>query len=390
MMRAYPHEISVSRGASLLLHVEGAKREFWTRIFRCGSRFEEVGRPLGPFRGEGVELVIGKDWRPGAYVAQCSESATPSIACPDARAETALFVVRSESARIVVNLPVFTYHAYNCVRPGGDCLYTGPTRVSLHRPGGGTGGHLWDERHVDVYDRTSPRQTFAHWDGKALRWLEESRYSHAVCSDCDLDAGHLPENARLLLAFGHFEYWTPGMRTTVENFLRSGGNVAIFAGNTSWFRVDYDAGRHVLTRAGKWSEHDPEERLLGTSYRFGGGCWRGARPHTGFTVKAASHWIFAGTHLRNGDEFGSSDALVGYEFDGACERNEELACASARDWHVDSENGEILGGLAGMVVRRAGGDGRLFNAATVDWARVLDGDPVVAQITRNVIDRFSR
>lgn len=388
MIRAYPHDISVSRGATLVLHVEGAEHEFWIRIYRCGKHFAEVAGPLGPFRREKVEIAIGRSWRPGVYVVHCSELRAATLDGPDARKETALFVVRSDCARVVMNLPVFTYHAYNCVVPGGDCLYTGPTRVSLHRPGGGTGAHLWDERHVDVYDPASPRQTFAHWDAKALRWLETARYDPAVCCDVDLDAGRLPEHARVLLAFGHFEYWTPGMRRTIEDFLHSGGNVAVFAGNTSWFRVNYEESRHELSRAGKWSEHDPEERVLGTSYRFGGGWWHGSRPNTGFSVKSPSHWVFSGTRLRNGDRFGSSQALVGYEFDGSSESEEELACASALEWNVDSENGEMFGGRAGVVLRQVG-DGTLFNAATVDWARVLERDPTIAYITRNVIDRLS-
>jgi len=39
---------------------------------------------------------------------------------------------------------------------------------------------------------------------------------------------------QLLVCIDHDEYWTAGMRDTVEGFLASGGNVAFLTGNTCW------------------------------------------------------------------------------------------------------------------------------------------------------------
>src|SRR5439155_8100815 len=118
---------------------------------------------------------------------------------PDARFGKALFVVRSPApgtnAKILYKLPLFTYHAYNDV--GGWALYTTPTSgpeplegeptfVSLRRPGGGTGGHPWDDWSFDPADRSSARQVFAHWDAPFIAWLEQNGYAIDYVTDLDL------------------------------------------------------------------------------------------------------------------------------------------------------------------------------------------------------------
>ncbi|MBV8644401.1 MAG: hypothetical protein JO225_10850 [Candidatus Eremiobacteraeota bacterium] len=332
-------------------------------------------------------------WPAGAYTACLIPDGAERTTTPDARTARALFVVPSERAHLAVNLPLFTYHAYNVALgegEKGECLYSGARAVTLHRPGGGNGGRLWDERHVDRYDPSSPRQTFAHWDAPALAWLERQGYAPAVCTDLDLHHGRLPLDLRALLFFGHQEYWTREMRTTVDAFVRSGGSVAFLCGNTMWFRVRYDADRHAIVRDGTWSDDDPEEALTGTSYRFGGGRWGGERPPTGFTVRDPDHWVFAGTTLRRGQRFAEAEHLIGYECDGTAAKDEgaSLATASLATWPVADDGGEVLGGRAAMRLRKLG-HGTIFTAATVDWPRVLaHGEPHVERITRNVIDRF--
>ncbi len=418
MIRAYPSEPTVE-GNTLTLHVATDAPSFRVRFYRQGESFQALADRGSWLPGHDVpsracgerwnwpaySFQIPAAWPPGVYVAECieTERAAP-LPSADARAGTTLFVLRrAGSARIVVNLPLFTYHAYNiaavdgtCGDDQGACLYSGYRTVSLHRPGGGTGGHTWDARNADVYDTASPRQTFAHWDAKALAWLAKSGYAVDVCTDLDLHRGRLADDVRLLLAFGHQEYWTRPMRRTVENHLARGGNVAFFSGNTAWFRVQYAEDQATLTRDGRWCDDEPEERFSGVSYRFGGGWWRGPRPPLGYQVRAASHWVFAGTGLRDGDVFGADERLVGYECDGLSPDAglPVLAGAALDDWRErlacgdGGGDGEVLGDSAAMLLcdRQRG---TVFNAGTVDWPRVLDaGEPTVGQITRNVIERL--
>lgn len=415
MIRAYPRDVTVSAGGTLVLHVATDAPHFRVRFFRAGARDEagDVARQEWhsgidcpgavcdtPWAWPAYEFPIPAQWRGGAYVAVFETASEPHDgATLDARSGAALFVIRTTRiAPIAMNLPLFTYHAYNTANvdgsagsPQGECLYTGPRAVTLHRPGGGTGGHLWDEVHRDAYDPSTPRQTFAHWDARALAWLERAGYAVDVVTDLDLHRGDALHGRRLLLAFGHQEYWTREMRAALERHAAGGGNVAFFSGNTAYFRVCYDAGRRAIVRDGKWSDDAPEEQFTGTSYRFGAGRWRGERPATGYTVVSGAHWAFAGTGLGRGDRFGAAERLAGYECDGRAPGGAAalLAEAPLTGWTTD-DNGEVFGRAAAMTLLPLG-RGLIFNAGTVDWPRLLGaGHDTVERITRNVIDRLAR
>ena len=45
------------------------------------------------------------------------------------------------------------------------------------------------------------------------------------------------EGHRLFLSAGHDEYWSWGMRETLDAFTDAGGNAAIFSGNTCFWQV---------------------------------------------------------------------------------------------------------------------------------------------------------
>jgi hypothetical protein len=202
------------------------------------------------------------------------------------------------------------------------------------------------------------------------------------------------------------------MRERVTQFVASGGNLAIFSGNTCWWRIELPQPEQPLFgRAGRWHEiGEPENTLIAVSYRNGGGHWDGPRPHlVGYTVQHADHWIFQGTGLRDGDVFGDIDdngahaALVGYECDGThlADQPDDGPLQPAYDdgtpdtftilGHADLAGwADSLGThTATMGIHRDGG--HVFNAATSDWPRVLAAGTttVVDQITRNVLDALT-
>ncbi|MEA2687827.1 MAG: hypothetical protein QOD51_434 [Candidatus Eremiobacteraeota bacterium] len=423
MLRAFPREPAVDAGGRLVLHVATDAPRYSVRIERW-SDGPQIVHEAGPFAGENVpagepgvpwdwpsiELTLPRELAPGAYVARfiveggSGGRGAPRDDTPDARWGTALFVVRAPSpARVLVNLPLFTYHAYNGAHvrgaPGGDegaCLYSGQRSVTLRRPGGGTGGHPWDEANIDFYDRTSPRQTFAHWDLYALAWFAREGIAVDVCTDLDLHRGDA-DLARyaLLCSFGHDEYWTREKRARVETWVDGGGNVAFFGGNTCWFRVAYDEATASITRDGKWSDDEPEDALTGLSYRRGGGTWIGPRPPAAYRVENSGHALFRDAHVRNDDLIGAGASLIGYEVDGVDPERAPselvvLGRAALDGWNVSDGSGEIApGGHAAMVTFRRG-DGTVFNAGTTDWARALGwGDARVKAVTRSVVRRLS-
>jgi len=208
------------------------------------------------------------------------------------------------------------------------------------------------------------------------------------------------------------------MRRNVEAFVRrAGGNVAFFSGNICWWRVHLvddntafacdKAVAYAGQKKDQWFWSDPENQLTGVSHRNGGGQWWGERESLGYTVQHSDHWVFQGTGLRNGDEFGGEQSFIGYECDGAsispeldergfaipsCEDGTPknfVILGTARigpDWAQDPE------GFPGARTATMGvysDNGQVFTAATTDWARVLASDERrVSKITENVLRRL--
>lgn len=406
MTRAYPARVCIVAGESLKFHVTSDAPRYRIAVFRCGMRNAAVSTELRWFDHSVAEVESAPDWPPGAYVAglvteprEYPVRTDRHSGTLDARSARALFTVRREraSAPLLVILPLFTYHAYNVAdvdgtlgEGEGECLYSGAEWVSLQRPGGGIGGHPWDEVNADVYDRATPRQTFAHWDAKALAWLEREGFAYDCCTDVEVHDGSVDLRSYSAIAsFGHHEYWTSAMRDRIDAFIAGGGNAAFFGGNTCWFEAEYDAQAKALRRVGRWHER-PEWKTTGVSYAYGGGKWIGERPPTGYSIEEPTHWIFEGLHASRDDRFGFPERLIGYECDGAPEESDMLILARGpiSHWRVDDGSGEVSAhARAALGLREAGG--MVFTASTVDWARVLaHGEAAVCGVTRNVLRRF--
>ncbi|MFI6790571.1 N,N-dimethylformamidase beta subunit family domain-containing protein [Nonomuraea sp. NPDC050383] len=346
--------------------------------------------------GDTWTLEVGPDWPSSLYRAVLGDG-------------SAYFVVRGRvpASPVVVSIPFPTWEAYN--RPGvpGEGLYQSEqpdraVKVSFDRPGAGP--------------------QVEEWELGLLRWLGPSGYAVDYCSGLDLHGGlDLLSRYRLLVINGHDEYWSWEMRDAVEAFARAGGNIAIFSGNTCWWQVRFeddlrtmvcyrDAVADPLSRTDpgrttvEWPSdpvNRPENTLTGLTFRNGAGCWVDSRvmSQESYTARFTDHWVFAGTGLRDGDTFGRG--ALGYETDAAdLEWLDGVPRATGRDGTPPSfvvlatadlshwrSHGK--GGAATMGVHRLGA-GTVFNAGTINWGNTLATDPVLARITRNVMDRLSR
>lgn len=444
-IRGYPGSPSVRPGETLKLHISTDAPAFRVRFFRVGPRLELCGqvpvlkgcwRPPGPADQDWAWPVysweVPSALRSGVYIASLEELTgdhgsgdpvelqEPEPPDVDARSGRLLFVVRSHLQRrpapILYKVPLATYHAYNAT--GGASFYvgraidrTGRSRVTLQRPGGGTGGDLSFPHQIDAYDPATPREGLAHWDLPFIMWLEGAGYEVDYTTDVDVHADpKVLHGYRLLLSVGHDEYWSQAMRDRIEQFAAGGGNVAFFAGNVCFWRVEFDPACRSMScmhppvaspDCDQWWRIRPENSLTGVGYRGGGGWWTGPRDPLGYTVEYADHWVFAGSGLEHKQEFGGDERLVGYECDGALldaawpgparpstvdgtpADFEVLAVAPLSSRWQDRPAG--AGAAATMGLHRPGGT--VFTAATTDWSRLLAaGHPVVDRITRTVLD----
>ncbi|WP_436794923.1 N,N-dimethylformamidase beta subunit family domain-containing protein [Actinospongicola halichondriae] len=311
----------------------------------------------------GASVVVPDTWRSGYYEVLLEIDDGDKV-----RTSHAFFVVRptAPTAKALLALSTNTWHAYNDF--GGPNLYTGGTHVSLQRPM--ARGYLHKPpgqgRRVTTMQPPDP-QMAAHrgyvqinhlsgyagsagwpdWEEPFIAWCEREGHALDICTNADLeDHPELVEGYPLLLSVGHDEYWSAGMRDTVEAHTARGGNVAFFSGNTSFWQVrledridggpgsvmvgykaqfkndpvwDTDRQAEATTM---WSDHAverPENHMTGVTFSRGGYHRIGkviTNGSGGYTIHRADHWIFDGTGLGYGDLLGHDVTVVGYECDG--------------------------------------------------------------------------
>ena len=314
-----------------------------------------------------LTLTVAEDWQSGYY-----EVVFEVDLDGRRRRSHAFFVVRPAPTHTpgdaLLALSTNTWYAYNDF--GGPSLYTGGTQSALQRPM--APGFLYKPpghgRRVTTVHTPDP-QTAAHvgylqlnhlsgWAGSAgwpdwelpfVQWAEREGYRIDVVTNADLEdhpdllaGGRYP----LYLSVGHDEYWSAGMRDTVEAFIARGGHAAFLSGNTAFWQVrmeDRTPEGPATTMVGYkgrfkqdpvfgtdrqpeltsiWSDHligRPENHMTGVSFTRGGYHRIGKRVTRGaggYTVHRAGHWLFDGTDLGYGDVLGADAVVVGYECDG--------------------------------------------------------------------------
>ncbi|MEZ4679161.1 MAG: DUF6605 domain-containing protein [Caldilineaceae bacterium] len=379
-VEGYPDRLSYLPGETVAFHCSTRVTSFTVEIARIGAERDVVWRS-GQLTGTQQStpnhayakgcgwpvtftLPIPAAWRSGFYEVTFHSSETSGPAATS----HAGFVVRASQPPtangILLVLATNTYNAYN--KWGGHCLYTGATQVSFQRP--------WERgfitRPVTRYDgrvaAIAPEGDPEHqqlvryleagryplwcasggwhnWERRFVRWAESNGFQldYAINSDLEFHPEVL-DGYRLLLSVGHDEYWSWAMRDRVDSFVESGGNHAIFSGNTSFWQVRYaDDGQTMVCYKGEARAADPvmatdqQERLTtfwshpligrpenlttGLSFTRGGYVRVGGgvpRSSGAYTVYRPDHWAFAGTGLHYGDLLGLGSYIVGYETDG--------------------------------------------------------------------------
>lgn len=369
-----------------------------------------------------ASFKVGEKWPSGYYLARLHAAPNDSTTLG-----SVFFVVRpkepGKSTKILLQLATNTYNAYT--NWGGYSLYAY------------NGRHKVQGRRVS-FDRPISSQ-FPQWEEPFARWAESNGYALDYCVNSDLEfRPELLKHYKLVLSVGHDEYWSAPMRDNLEAYIGGGGNVAFFSGNTCCWQVrSEEKGRALAcwkqsfgddpqyrtgdyrTLSTLWSHYlvnRPENALTGVGFLWGGY----HRSHGQFmdgsgayTAHRPDHWLFAGTNLKRGDNFGArlpGYKVVGYECDG-CELVwkdglpfpthadgtpkgfEVLATAPAR-WHPDDcewyekwEKGRLGHAVIGTYTR----GGTVVTVGSTDWSFGLRGnDDAVTRITKNVLDRLGK
>jgi hypothetical protein len=392
-LACYTNVLSGYPGEAVELHASAANGPCALEIARIGRALEVVRRieniaighhetPPHPDRdgcGWPVALAfdIGKDWRSGYYDLQLTDR-EGGVAHHFVCVKPAKNGPRAKAAFV---LATNTYHAYNWW--GGANAYCDVTSLmarekalplamegaigvlSNQRPFAPLivappedvprlvnlrprefGERSWaGDRDWGRVHRPSPYDGaagFLHkWEHLFAAWAEIEGIALDYFTDYDLDSEpDILSNYGAMVVVGHSEYWSAPQRAQIERFVDGGGKLAIFSGNTCFWKVRWEnEGRTLICH--KWRGFDaepdagrnathlwshpafakPEAELTGLSFLFGGYHRLGlcaARGAGGFTVYDNRHWALEGADLFYGDVIGSQIPLLGYENDG-CE-----------------------------------------------------------------------
>jgi hypothetical protein len=290
----------------------------------------------------------------------------------------AIFVVRSAApgkSRILCQLSVNTYQAYNPW--GGKSFYGPPISSDFVNP-------LSFDRPCQLWD-------YILYDQPIVTWLER-HYAVEFCTNVDLHSDPtLLQPYQLFISCGHDEYWSTIMRDRIEEFAAAGGNVMFLSGNSCYRPVDFN-GRLMTRTATSWQELSRPEAST-TGLNLSAGHWSSPLPAKGYTVQMASHWMFDGTGLEQGQLLGETEGIMGYETDAAVYDSHgepmaptatdfvTVANANLTDWQ------DLEGRQATMGMYRKAGRGVVMAAGTTGWGQGLRthaGD--VHRVTANLVN----
>jgi hypothetical protein len=304
------------------------------------------------------------------------------------------------ASRVLLQICFITPQAYS--NSGGKSLYFFNSQPSYDES---------SRASIVSFDRDG---ALPGYEQALITWLEADGFAVEYCSDVDFDtAPGLLSNYDCLILAGHDEYWTKAKRDQIEDFIAASGNLVVLSGNTCFRQVRLQAANRQVVFY-KYAGSDPEPDPAATTVAWadppvsrpqnsflGAGWTAGAfgGPATAYTIRFPGHWVFSGIPATTTPP--ATSAFMTYETDAAAFAEEDegyprvtgeegtplsfvvLASADLRSWASDRDSKP---GFATMGIYRR--NGTVFHGGAIEWAASLAGDPVLAQVTRNVIGRL--
>ncbi|MGG3467857.1 cell wall-binding repeat-containing protein [Neobacillus pocheonensis] len=332
---------------------------------------------------------IPRDWESGMYMAKIIDSDIHESYIP--------FLIKNPNPNpngMGVIIAMDTYQAYN--NWGGKSLYgynssggAASIKVSFNRPyldGNGAG-------------------QFFQYEYNMIRWLEKKGYQLSYFTNQDVDQGLLSTSqVKTLLIPGHDEYWTMKTRNEIETLSKSKMNLGVFNANVGYWQVRYEDNNRTIVAYKEKADQDPyhsiDPALVTTLFRLNpvnnpedrmyGIMYNGIPEKTvPLEVTNASHWLFEGTGLQNGDRI---PGVIGGEIDryyGLLQGVEIIAHSPAILYGKES--------YGDTVWYQKPEGGKAFAAGTFYWNWFLDPyghesqasyNPAIERITINALNKL--
>jgi hypothetical protein len=209
------------------------------------------------------------------------------------------------------------------------------------------------------------------------------------------------EAYQVLVLTAHPEYWSRQMYLRVKQWVSCGGRLVYLGGNGLNCEVVFESDGAMRCRTHLFSLHgemggasdqglvwdsrmhrtlESEANLLGVA------CTEtGIMTAAPYRVIEPDHWVFEGTGLEAGAEFGHHTlhervpgGASGHETDKRTPSSPPQTRLLAKGLNPDEGGAEI-------VIVDPFGDGAVFATGSITWIPALPADPVVSRITKNVL-----
>nr|MDQ2898827.1 carboxypeptidase regulatory-like domain-containing protein [Acidobacteriota bacterium] len=258
-----------------------------------------------------------------------------------------------------------------------------------------------------IHGRLACGHAPAEW--RLLAWMEREGFSYDVYADAQLHLDEVDlERYRVLIVSVHPEYWTRKMYLRVKKWVHEeGGRLMYLGGNGLNCEVELSPDlkmrclTHLFSRHGEMGGDidAPEARFESRMHRtleseanlLGVVCSEtGIMTGAPYRVVDASHWIFAGTELRDGDLFGRESqheripgGASGHETDKRSASSPAGTALLAKGTNPDDGGSEI-------VYYESASGGEVFSTGSISYVASLLVDRDISRITGNVLARFLR
>ncbi|MBP6218574.1 MAG: hypothetical protein KA436_08310 [Oligoflexales bacterium] len=419
-IEGYAGLTSIEKGQSLDVFVNTKAENFTWELFRLGwyggggARLVEGPKiergqkqkvcPIQEERGALIECDWQKsftihtadytDLVSGFYLIRLTEIATR-------KDSVVLFVLREDelTSDFVFTHSVTTDLAYSPW--GGRWLYYKATQTSFNRP-------MLPPNFAPNTLAVGTGYFFSYYDYNLVRWMEKKGYDVKYITNLDVhedEARFL--NARIFLSVGHDEYWSSEMRKNLLRFRDAGKSIVFFSSNVMYWQVRFepDAQGHPNRRmiCYRKAELDPELQAAKKTTRFRdpalsdpeasliGVQMDGDFPfmETDITIRDASHWLFHGTGLRDGDKL---RGMLGFEVDRMWWNSPISTKRLAASKYLGQKGGPSF---SDMTLYKSQSGALVFSSGSMQWIWGLDDtnifgpkrgfeNPAVEKISQNI------
>ncbi len=355
---------------------------------------------LGAHWPVSAEIVVGAGWTTGSYMARfVTEDGTTSYHPFYIRP-----AVPGSTSRMAYIGNFNTLAAYNTWGGRDFYSYTRAYKASMLRPFNDSAG-----------------KGRSQWHHRMHCHLEQLGYVMEYITEADIERDpEILRNYDVVVLAGHHEYATTTFYDALQDHHDRGGHLAMFDADGLYWQVRYEDGGDTVVG---YKEHSlADDPMFGYVDCLVTEAWgsdllhrpaealRGVQRNllyfyfedSDYVVEDASHWIFEGTGVQNGETFGTTMAIA--EQDTITEHSPmvDVLLHAHRDvvkagkippdgvtaadmyavYYADSPQYGFPEGNGGMV----------FTAGTITgWIRELYEQPDTAKVeraTRNILDRM--